>query len=86
MNSTNRPTHRNKHTGEILLNKESVCPLCHQNFGTTEAGDKHRRRRLGLEQPCHQPADVGLVATMNRFGSQVWRVRPSVTSKRQETE
>lgn len=86
MNSTNRPTHRNKHTGEILLNKESVCPLCHKNFGTTEAGDKHRRYRLGPDQKCHEPADVGLVLTRNRFGSKVWRVRPNAVKKRGNTE
>lgn len=86
MASTNRPNHRNRYNGELLLNKESVCPLCHRNFGTAEAGDRHRRRRLGPEQKCLEPADVGLVQTFNRFGSSVWRVRPRVRAKRQNQE
>jgi hypothetical protein len=68
------PTHRNKWTGQVLLNKEQICPSCHLNFGGTLAGDKHRPSK-GSETPvCVDPESIGLVKTFNKYGTEVWRL------------
>jgi hypothetical protein len=57
----------------MLENKEQVCPACFENFGTTEAGDIHRD--LSKKKfTCIPPAQTGLVAIENSFGTRVWRV------------
>jgi hypothetical protein len=68
-----RPHHRNPRTKELLENKEQVCPSCFENFGTTEAGDKHRdltKKKFN----CLSPKLVGLVSIENSYGTVVWRI------------
>jgi len=68
-----RPPHRNPLTREMLENKEQVCPACLENFGTTEAGDRHRDLAK-IRFTCVPPAQAGLVSIENSFGTGVWRV------------
>ena len=78
------PTHRNKWTGQKLLNKEQVCPSCHLNFGGTLAGDKHRPSR-GFETPvCVDPKSVGLVNAFNKFGTEVWRLPQEIRIRKEK--
>ena len=73
MSRAHRPPHKNPKTAEWLENKEQVCPVCFENFGTTEAGDLHRdltKKRF----TCLPPAQTGQVAVQNSFGTQVWRI------------
>jgi hypothetical protein len=56
----------------MLLNKEQICPSCHLNFGTTEAGDAHRNL-TGEKFKCLEPAEVGLIPVLNILGTLVWR-------------
>lgn len=73
MSKEHQPTHVNRWSGEVLENKEQVCPACHLNFGTTEAGDKHRDLSSTVFL-CHNPLSVGLVSVENDFGTLVWRI------------
>ena len=73
MSKEHRPPHRNTRTREMLENKEQVCPACFENFGTTEAGDIHRDLSKKKFR-CIPPAQTGLVAIKNSFGTRVWRV------------
>ena len=73
MSKQHRPTHRNPRTKEMLENKEQVCPACFENFGTTEAGDKHRDLTK-VKFTCLSPNLVGLVSIENSYGTVVWRV------------
>jgi len=68
-------THRNKKTGDLLRHIEQVCPVCFENFKTTEAGDKHRIGNFGIDRRCANPSEVGLVQTKNRFGTSIWRLK-----------
>lgn len=74
MSKEHRPNHINRWSGQRLENKEQVCPSCHLNFGTTEAGDSHRFGEPGVNRTCLTPANVGLVIAINRFGTEVWRL------------
>ena len=73
MSREHRPIHKNRWTGEILLNKEQVCSGCHLNFGTTEDGDAHRVGTFGVDRKCVQPSTVGLIPIENKYQSLVWR-------------
>lgn len=75
MGKEHTPPHRNKWTGEMLRNKEQVCPACHLNFATTEDGDAHRIGLFGVDRRCAHPEEAGLDLEMNRFGTGVWRAR-----------
>jgi hypothetical protein len=68
-----RANHRNRLTGELLENREQVCPACYENFGTTEAGDAHRDL-TSIPFLCIKPSQVGLIPTENKFGTMVWRI------------
>jgi hypothetical protein len=68
-----RPPHRNPWTGERLENKVQICPACHKNFGTTEAGDSHRIGEFGVDRRCIGPEQAKLVPIENPFGSIIWR-------------
>jgi hypothetical protein len=68
-----RAAHRNPLTKLWLENKEQVCPACHLNFGTTEAGDAHRIGAFGVDRRCANPNEVGLVSVENKFSTLVWR-------------
>jgi hypothetical protein len=57
----------------MLENKEQVCPACFENFGTTEAGDKHRDLTK-VKFTCLSPNLVGLVSIENSYGTVVWRI------------
>ena len=74
MSKAHRANHRNKATGELLENREQVCPACFKNFGTTEAGDLHRTGSFGADRCCLSPTEVGLIGFANRFGAEVWRL------------
>ena len=74
MSGKHSPPHRNKHSGELLLNPEQICPTCHLNLGTNEAGDKHLLGSIGVDRRCADPAAVGLVPIENDFGTKVWKV------------
>jgi hypothetical protein len=67
--------HRNKLTGDLLNQKEQVCPVCFENFKTTEAGDKHRVGSYGVDRKCESPSNIGLVPIKNKFGTRVWKLK-----------
>lgn len=73
MSKAHRPVHRNPETGELLENREQVCPACFENFGTTEAGEAHRIGAFGVDRQCANPNEVGLVSVKNKFSVLVWR-------------
>jgi len=64
------PPHRNKRTGQWLQNREQVCPACFENFGTTLAGDAHRK----LLSICLDPEIIGLIPIENQYGTRLWRL------------
>lgn len=66
-----KPSHRNRKSGQKLENRQQVCPACFQNFATTEAGDAHRSRK-GDSPICLDPASIGLFLKKNKFGTEVW--------------
>ena len=68
------PPHRNKRTGQMLENREQVCPACHENFGTTEAGDSHRVGEMDNRQ-CLNPEKLELEVVLNQFETEVWRLK-----------
>jgi len=74
MSKEHQPSHRNRWTGEMLRNKEQVCPACHENFATDEAGNRHRVGDFGINRRCASPAEVGLNQSTNSYGSKVWRI------------
>lgn len=73
MSKAHRVNHRNRLTGELLENRQQVCPACFENFGTTEAGDAHRDLTQ-IPFTCVQPVKVGLIPIENKFGTLVWRI------------
>ena len=73
MSKEHQPPHRNRWTGEMLRNKEQVCPACHENFATDEAGDKHRIGTFGIDRRCGEPEVMGLHISTNSYGTNVWR-------------
>lgn len=73
MSKEHQPTHVNRWSGEVLENREQVCPACHLNFGTTAAGDRHRDLS-SIPFTCHIPSKIGLMLAENDFGSRVWRI------------
>ena len=73
MSKEHRPPHRNPRTKEMLENKEQVCTSCFENFGTTEAGDKHRDHSKGAFI-CLDPKSTGLNPVTNDFGTVVWKI------------
>jgi hypothetical protein len=68
-----QPPHVNRWSGEVLENKEQVCPACHLNFGTTEVGDVHRVGAFGQDRRCIRPGAANLIETTNKFGTTIWR-------------
>jgi len=76
MNTTlPRNSHRNKFTGEILAGEVQYCDSCHINFLTTEAGDKHRIGKFGVDRRCISPKEAKLIPLVNKHGSIVWKRR-----------
>ena len=73
MSKAHSPTHRNGRTGDLLNNREQVCPDCFENFATTEAGDLHLIKNFKIDNRCLEPSSIGLIALENRFGTRVWR-------------
>jgi hypothetical protein len=73
VSKAHKANHRNPSTGELLENRQQVCPACFENFGTTEAGDAHRIGAIGVDRRCANPNEVGLVSVKNRFSALVWR-------------
>jgi hypothetical protein len=65
-------THINSWTKEKLANTVEVCPACHLNFLTTEAGDKHRTGRMTARK-CLTPKEAKLVKLVNTYGSVIWK-------------
>jgi hypothetical protein len=70
------PDHRNSFTSEILGNSVQVCPSCHRNFASTNAGDSHRVWRDGT-RICLKPNSIGLQLTINSNGSKIYRSQSS---------
>jgi hypothetical protein len=66
-----KPSHRNRKSGQRLENRQQVCPACFENFATTEAGDAHRGRK-GDSPVCLNPELVGLSKIVNKYGTEVW--------------
>ena len=64
--------HFNRYTGEQLQNFIEVCSGCHLNFGTTEAGDKHRIGAFGKDRRCASPEEAGLKKVINKYGAAVY--------------
>lgn len=64
----NLPNHRNRYTGEVIANAVEVCPVCHRNFASTRAGDKHR-----VNGVCLDPSEVGLELIVNSYGALIYR-------------
>jgi hypothetical protein len=76
VSKAHQPSHHNLKTGKELKNVEQVCPVCFQNFASTGAGDKHRVGEIGTpERRCAEPAKVGLVTKLNKFGTNVWEIK-----------
>lgn len=73
MSKAFQPPHRNSKTGQILENGQQVCPVCFENFNSTEAGDMHRNGDFGSQRRCLDPADAGLVPIQNKYKTIVWR-------------
>ncbi len=67
--------HRNKYTDEILAGSVEYCGSCHINFLTTEAGDKHRVGKFGLDRRCISPKEAKLIPLVNKYGSIIWKRR-----------
>jgi hypothetical protein len=61
---------------KITGTKSEHCPSCCQTFGTTRAGDKHRKGNPAARY-CVDPASVGLIT--DRFG--VWRTPMTGTDR-----
>ena len=68
----NLPNHRNRYTGEVIANAVEVCSVCHRNFASTRAGDKHRVTKNGLTV-CADPSEVGLELIVNSYGALIYR-------------
>jgi len=66
------PPLRNKWTGQMLENREQICPACHRNFATTKAGDAHRTGSFESRK-CEEPKSVGLKLTINKYNTEIWR-------------
>lgn len=75
MSKSHKALHRNPLTNQWLENREQVCPGCHINFGTTEAGDAHRVGTFGQDRRCIKPENANLVEVTNKFGTSVWRIK-----------
>jgi hypothetical protein len=73
LSKAHRPPHINRYTGELLRNIEQVCSACHLNFATMLAGDGHRVGKFGVDRHCANPEEVGLIKTLNKYGTTVWR-------------
>ena len=67
--------HRNKYTDEILSSAVQYCDSCHINFLTTEAGDKHRIGKFGVDRRCISPEDAKLIKLINKYGAVVYKTR-----------
>ena len=67
-------THINSWTKEKLANTVEVCPACHLNFLTTEAGDKHRTGKI-TERRCLTAQEAKLIKLVNVYGSIIWKRR-----------
>ena len=65
-------THINPWTKEKLANTVEVCPACHLNFLTTEAGDKHRTGKMTARK-CLTPKQAKLIKLVNTYGSVIWK-------------
>lgn len=74
VSKAHRANHRNPTTGELLENREQVCPACYENFGSTGAGDRHRTGVFGMDRRCLPPDQVGLIRTPNSFGTEIWEI------------
>ena len=74
VSKANQPPHRNRKTGQKLENRQQVCPVCFENFNSTEAGDAHRKFYEGANPYCIDPDSAGLIPIQNRFGTSVWRL------------
>jgi hypothetical protein len=57
----------------MLQNWQQVCPVCFENFNSTEAGDVHRIGEFGIDRRCANPNEVGLIAIPNKYETTVWR-------------
>ena len=75
MNQLPQNYHRNKYTDEILVGSVEYCDSCHVNFLTTEAGDKHRVGKFGVDRRCISPKEAKLVQMVNKYGSIIWKRR-----------
>ena len=69
-----QPHHRDAFTGLPLANRDQACRSCGYFFGTTKAGDAHRVGRFGFNRRCIHPAEAGLIAVHNRFGTVIWLI------------
>ena len=76
VSKAHQPPHRNLKTQELLRNIEQVCPVCFENFANNGVGDMHRVGEIGTpERRCAEPAKVGLVTKLNKFGTKVWDMK-----------
>lgn len=56
------------------------CPVCHETFNSSSAGDRHRVGTPGADRRCLPPAEAGLVPVEFEWGT-VWQ-RPGSDPRR----
>lgn len=78
MSRAKQPPHRNRKTGQLLENRQQVCPVCFENFNSSEAGDAHRRLNSMGKIECVFPGELGLLPIENRFKTIVWRTKDDI--------
>lgn len=67
--------HRNKLTGELLAQDVQICPMCHKNFSSDDAWEKHWDRKKPKGFQCSNPDEIGLTKFTNTFGSEIYRTK-----------
>lgn len=49
--------------------RRAHCPACHETFNSDSAAEKHRRGTPGPDRRCVPPAEAGLVAVEQPWGT-----------------
>lgn len=49
--------------------RRAHCPSCHVTFNSDSAAEKHRVGRPGIDRRCLPPAEAGLVAVEQPWGT-----------------
>lgn len=49
--------------------RRAHCPACHETFNSDSAAEKHRVGKYGIDRRCLPPAEAGLVAVEQPWGT-----------------